>query len=150
MKFLFFFQRDMSLFSHIWDISRPMFSSQGRDIYIGATRPLAPLLQHVMKWTLMTHGKYLTSCPLITVYGILTLQLKKGSKSGERAHAPAVPKLENTLTRLIITIESDVTVFVLITVTPGIVKYLLHGWFVFFLGGVCCLCCCDAVVELSW
>lgn len=130
----FFPARHVFIF-HIRGISRPMFFSQGRDIYIGATRPPAALLQHVMKWTLMTHGKYLTSCPLITVYETLTLQLRKSSKSGECAHAPAVPKLKKTLARLIIIIESDVIVFVLITFTPGIVKYLPHGWFVLFLGG---------------
>lgn len=49
----FFPARHVFIF-HIRGISRPMFFSQGRDIYIGATRPPAALLQHVMKWTLMT------------------------------------------------------------------------------------------------
>lgn len=81
-----------------------MFFSQGRDIYIGVTCPLAALLRHVMKWTLMTHGKYLTSCPLITVYVILSSLLRKSSKPGQCAHAPAVPKLKNILIWLIIII----------------------------------------------
>lgn len=130
----FFSSATRLYFSYSRYFATDVFQSGKRHLYWRESWSFA-LLQHVMKWTLMTHGKYLTSCPLITVYETLTLQLRKSSKSGECAHAPAVPKLKKTLARLIIIIESDVIVFVLITFTPGIVKYLPHGWFVLFWGG---------------